>query len=175
MPEESDARYIIKIMNERLKHILNDIDLSGLNKLKLNMHELLTFASLIEKEAKIPSERKYISAVFHNRRRFGMKMDCDPTVRYAVKKFTGAIYRKDLESESPYNTYVHYGLPPTPISSIGMDSIISALNPAPVDFLFFVARNNGSHYFSRTLKEHYRAVDYYQKGIKNGFIDKQRL
>lgn len=172
--EETDAREIITVMVKRLRTVLKRVDRSPLKRLGLNIHQLLTIASLIEKEARKPEERSSIAAVFYNRLRKGMKLDCDPTVRYAVKKFTGAITVSDLENRSPYNTYVHSGLPPTPICSPGLASIRAALHPAEEDYLYFVSRNDGSHYFSRKLSEHLRAVAFYQKGIANGFIDRQK-
>ncbi len=153
--------------------ILNSIDLSNLGKLNLSTKQLLILSSIIEKEAKIPSERVLISAVFHNRLKRGIPLYSDPTIRYALKKFKGRIRYKDLKYDSPYNTRIYKGLTPTPICSSGKDSTIAALNPAKSDFLYFVARNDGSHYFSKTLKLHNKAVDYYQKGIGNGFIDNQ--
>ncbi len=175
LPEESDSRDVLTLMNRRMKTIVSGLDLSRMRALGLSLHELLTLASLIEKEAKIPSERVYISAAFHNRLKRGMKLDCDPTVRYAVKNFKGSITRADLANPSPFNTYIHRGLPPTPICSPGAASIKAALNPARVDFIYFVSRNDGSHYFSNNLREHGRAVEFYQKGIKNGFVDRQKL
>ena len=172
--EGKDARDIIIIMHNRLKEVIKSTDLSAMRKLNLNEDKLLNLASLIEKEAKVASERELISAVFHNRLRQGIALYCDPTVRYAVKKFDGRLTYSDLQIDSPYNTYKHRDLPPTPICSPGKDSIIAGLNPANSSYLYFVARNDGSHYFSKTLKEHNRAVDFYQKGIKNGFIDNQK-
>jgi len=163
-PEESDPKAVLKSMHERLNLVLGQVDLSPMNALNLDRHRLLTMASLIEKEAKVDSERPQVSAVFHNRMKKGMKLDCDPTVRYAVKRFTGPIYLKDLRDPSPYNTYVHTGLPPTPICSPGKAAITAALNPAATDYLYFVARNDGSHLFSRTYREHARAVNKYQRG-----------
>ncbi len=175
LPEDSDARDVIPVMYRRQKAVLSSIDLSALKDRELSLHQVLTLASLIEKEAKIPVERVYISSVFHNRLRMDMKLDCDPTVRYAVKKFTGRISLQDLASNSSYNTYLRKGLPPTPICMPGKDAIEAALAPSDTDFFYFVARNDGSHYFSTRLKEHNRAVDYYQKGKKNGFTDTQKL
>lgn len=175
LPESSDARDVIAVMHKRFRQVVASTDISARDDIKLTTHELITLASLIEKEARIASERRYISAVFHNRLEKGMKLDCDPTVRYAVKNFTGRITFGDLASNSPFNTYVHRGLPPTPICSPGKESIEAALYPADAGYFFFVARNDGSHYFSKNLKEHNRAVNYYQKGIRNGFKDTQRL
>lgn len=175
LAEASDARDIITIMFRRLRKITNTIDITTMKRFSLNFHQLLTLASMIEKEARKPDERIYISAVFHNRLKRGMKFDCDPTIRYAVKKFKGAITLSDLEFDSPYNTYIRRGFPPTPICSPGLDSIKAALHPAGVTFLYFVSRNDGSHYFSSNLRDHNRAVEYYQKGKKNGFVDRQKL
>lgn len=175
MAEESDPRDVIVMMHNRMKNILDTLDLSNMKGLDLDVQKLLTLASLVEKEAKIPSERVYVSAVFHSRLHEGMKLDCDPTVRYAVKKFRERLGTRDLAFDSPFNTYLRPGLPPTPIGSPGKESIIAALNPAEAPYLYFVSRNDGSHYFSKTLREHNRAVEFYQKGIKNGFVDKQKL
>jgi UPF0755 protein len=173
--ENSDTKDIIKTMHKKLNQVLESIDLKNLNKLKLDKNKLLILASIVEKEAQRASERQQISAVFHNRLNNGMRLDSDPTIRYAVKKFKGRIRYKDLKFDSPFNTRKYKGLTPTPICSVGRDSIIAALNPADSSYLYFVARNDGSHYFSKTLREHYKAVDYYQKKLKNGFIDKQQL
>ncbi len=173
--EASDSRDIITTMFKRFKGMVNTVDISPMRKFKLNFHQLITLASMIEKEARMPHERIYISAVFHNRLRRGMKFDCDPTIRYAVKKFKGTITQSDLKFDSPYNTYIRRGFPPTPICSPGIESIKAALQPARVGFIYFVSRNDGSHYFSSRLRDHNRAVEYYQKGIDNGFVDRQKL
>ncbi len=159
-PEGSDPRDIIGVMYKKMKNILGDRPAYGPG---MSVHELLTMASLVEKEAKVYNEREFISSVFHNRLRKKMKLDCDPTVRYAVKKFTGPITVSDLRSDSPYNTYRHNGLPPTPICSPGRESILAAMYPMKSEYLFFVAKNDGSHYFSKTLKEHNEAVRLYQR------------
>lgn len=173
--ESQEAKEIILIMHKQYKNIISSIDFSNMKKFRLNTYEIINLASLIEEEAKVPKERDYISAVFHNRLKKNMKLGCDPTVRYAVKKFKGRISYKDLKHDSPYNTYLYRGLPPTPICSPGKEAINAALHPADSDYLYFVARNDGSHYFSKTAREHTRAVEFYQKGIKNGFVDKQKL
>ncbi|MCK4548458.1 MAG: endolytic transglycosylase MltG [Candidatus Eisenbacteria sp.] len=124
----------------------------------LSPAEVVTLASVIEKETRVPEERPRISAVFHNRLRRGWRLEADPTVRYALKRWKGFISYKDLEVESPYNTYRVWGLPPGPIASPGVASIEAAMNPDPaVIDLYFVARGDGSHQFSRTLKAHLRA------------------
>ena len=173
--ESQEAKEIIMIMHKQYKNIISSIDFSNMKKFRLNTYEIINLASLIEEEAKVPKEREYISSVFHNRLKKNMKLGCDPTVRYAVKKFKARLTYKDLKHDSPYNTYLYRGLPPTPICSPGKEAINAALHPVDSDYLYFVARNDGSHYFSKTAREHTRAVEFYQKGIKNGFVDKQKL
>jgi len=130
----------------------------------LSVHQLLTLASIIEREAVDASEQKLISAVFWNRLRLDMPLQADPTVQYAVAKERRTLTRADLASESPYNTYVHKGLPPGPIASPGEGAIAAALDPAPVKFLYFVARgpDDRRHYFSTTVAEHNAAVARYR-------------
>ena len=128
----------------------------------LTVHQLLTLASIIEREAVDPSEQKLISAVFWNRLRLDMPLQADPTVQYAVAKERRTLTRADLASESPYNTYVHRGLPPGPIASPGVRAIEAALDPAPVKFLYFVARDDRRHFFSTTVAEHNAAVARYR-------------
>jgi len=174
MPEASDARDVIALMHRRTKTVLARLDSALLRESGLSAHALLTLASLIEKETAVGSERARVASVFRNRLNKNMKLDCDPTVRYATRKFTGRIGYRDLAYDSPFNTYLYRGLPPTPICSPGLASIEAALSPETTDYLYFVSRNDGSHYFSKTLKEHNRAVQYYQKGIGGGFRDDQR-
>ena len=172
-PAESDARDIILLMNNKMDMVLDYLYATS-EMPAMGTHEILTLASLIEKEAKYPGERPIISSVFHNRLKKNMRLDCDPTVRYAVKKFSGRLTYDDLAVDSPYNTYKTKGLPPTPICCPGRHALETAIEPASTNYLFFVARNDGSHYFSTTLRTHNRAVDYYQKGIANGFKDTQK-
>ncbi len=133
---------------------------------KREIHKILIYASMIEKEAKVKEEMPLISAVFHNRIRKGMKLQCDPTVIYGLKNFDGNLTKKNLYTKHPYNTYVNYGLPPTPIANPSKDAIIAAYKPAQVDYLYFVSKNDGTHVFSKTLKEHNKAVAKYQKRAK---------
>lgn len=127
--------------------------------LGLTLEEAMVLASLIEEETAVPDERRLVSAVFHNRLHRGMRLQSDPTVLYR-RDAPGdrRITRADLRRATPHNTYVIGGLPPTPISSPGLAAIEAAVDPAPVDHLYFVARGDGSHEFSRTLAEHERAV-----------------
>lgn len=174
IPEASDARDVIALMYRRTTSVLSRLDPALLRESGLSVHALLTLASLIEKETAVGSERALVASVFHNRLKKNMKLDCDPTVRYATRKFTGRIGYRDLAYDSPFNTYLYRGLPPTPICSPGLASIEAALSPETTDYLYFVSRNDGSHYFSKTLKEHNKAVRYYQKNIGGGFRDDQR-
>ncbi len=127
--------------------------------------EALIMASIIEKETAVASERATIAGVFVRRLQKGMKLQTDPTVIYAMgENYNGNIRRKDLKTDSPYNTYVYAGLPPTPIALPGVEAINAALHPEQGDTLYFVAKGDGSHYFSKTLNEHNRAVAKYQLG-----------
>ncbi len=136
-------------------------------------HEVVTLASLVEKETAQPMERPLIAAVFVNRLHLGMPLQCDPTTVYAAvleNRYRGTIHRSDLVSKNPYNTYTHAGLPPGPISNPGAASLAAALHPASTDYLYFVARPDGSgaHQFSATLTEHEKAVLSYRKGAPVG-------
>ncbi|MEK7783418.1 MAG: endolytic transglycosylase MltG [Candidatus Binatota bacterium] len=128
----------------------------------LSLHEVVTLASLIEKETGIEAERPLVSAVFHNRLKGKIPLQSDPTVIYGLKRFSGSLTRKDLQSRSPYNTYRILGLPPGPICNPGLSALKAALYPAPVPYLYFVSKNDGSHLFSVSLSEHNRAVKIYQ-------------
>jgi cell division protein YceG involved in septum cleavage len=131
-----------------------------------SVRELVTLASLVEKEAKIEDERPQIAAVYANRLEVGMGLYADPTVIFALKqegRWDGNIRREDLRMDSPYNTYRHAGLPPGPIASPGLASLEAAARPADITSLYFVSRNDGSHVFADTLAEHNRNVDRWQR------------
>ena len=129
---------------------------------KMTVHQVVTLASIIEKETGAPAERPVISSVFHNRLQKDMRLASDPTVIYGIKDFNGNLTRKDLTTPTPYNTYKIKGLPPGPIANPGADAIQAALYPADTDFLFFVSKRDGTHHFSKTYPEHEKAVRKYQ-------------
>jgi UPF0755 protein len=130
--------------------------------------EALTLASIVEKETGLASERPLIAGVFISRLEKGMRLQTDPTVIYGMgEDFDGNIRSRDLRTDTPYNTYTRHGLPPTPIAMPGADAIRAVLHPDKKGYLYFVARGNGAHYFSRTLEEHNRAVQKFQLGKKN--------
>ena len=128
----------------------------------LSSHEILTLASIIEKETGVDSERPLVSAVFHNRLKRLMPLQSDPTVIYGIKEFNGNLTRKNLQDSSPYNTYRITALPPGPICNPGLSSIRAALRPAQVPYLYFVSKNDGTHLFSATIEAHNQAVKLYQ-------------
>ena len=136
-----------------------------------DVHRTVTLASLVEKEGKLADERPRIAAVFENRLRIGMKLDCDPTTIYAAllqEHYRGVIHRSDLDSDHPYNTYRHSGLPPGPIANPGLASLRAALAPADIDSLYFVARADGSggHEFSSNIAAHESAVQRYHRALR---------
>ena len=129
----------------------------------MTLQEVVTLASVIEKETGLAKERSLVSGVFHNRLRRNIPLQSDPTVIYALTYFDGNIRKADLSVDSPYNTYKVRGLPPGPIANPGLAAIQAALYPTPSDFVYFVSRNDGSHKFSATLAEHNEAVNKYQR------------
>jgi peptidoglycan lytic transglycosylase G len=131
----------------------------------LTVRQAVTLASLVEKETAVADERPIVAAVYLNRRKTGMPMQADPTVIYALQRagrYTGNLRRDDLQLDSPYNTYRYAGLPPGPIAAPGKAALEAVAHPAPVDYLYFVSRNDGSHVFARTLEEHNRNVQQWQ-------------
>lgn len=128
----------------------------------LTLHQWVTLASIVEKETAQTSERPLIASVFLNRLKIGMPLQTDPTVIYGIKNFNGNLTRNDLATNTPYNTYTNPGLPPGPICSPGLDALNAVLNPIPTQYLYFVAKGDGTHYFSSSLEEHNQAVRTYQ-------------
>lgn len=156
------AREILLAMADQFRDNFNRSMQHKSREMGLSLHQAVTLASLIEKETGNEAERPLISAVFHNRLKRKIALQSDPSVIYGLKRYSGHLTRRDLQSPSPYNTYRIAGLPPAPICNPGLASLRAALFPARVPYLYFVSRNDGSHLFSATLEEHNRAVEKYQ-------------
>ncbi len=157
-----DEKALLAMMVSQFR---NNIDLKLKNdakKLGLNLHQWVTLASIIEKETGMVEEMPLIASVFHNRLKRNIPLQTDPTVIYGIKDFDGNITRKHLKTPTPYNTYLIRGLPPGPIASPGLSALEAAAHPAATKYLYFVARGDGGHQFSKTLKEHNAAVRKYQ-------------
>lgn len=154
IPWGAPPEYIIRAMTDQLMSFVSDSLEDRMRETGFTLHELLTFASLIEAEARDGEERTLISSVYHNRLRKRMLLQCDPTVIYALGGLDRPLYFKDLEVDSPYNTYKYSGLPPGPICSPGAASIKAALYPDDTDYIYFVADGAGGHIFTETLQEH---------------------
>ncbi len=154
---------LIVLMVERFKAVYEPLS-DQRKRVNLTDNEILTLASIIEKETGAAFERPVISAVFQNRLRIGMKLDSDPTVIYGMgENYSGNLSRRDLKEYTEYNTYVIKGLPLGPIANPGRDSIIAVLDPADVKYLYFVSKGDGTHHFSNSFREHQNAVNKYQR------------
>jgi UPF0755 protein len=165
-PKGAAAAEILNGMVSQFKEAFGPDERRRAAEIGMTPREVVILASLIEKETSRIEEKPLVSAVFQNRLRIGMKLDCDPTIIYALKRagpFEGPLRTKDLKFDSPYNTYLYRGLPPGPICNPGRVSIKAALFPASADFLYFVADRNGGHVFSRTIREHQAAVRDYRR------------
>ena len=162
-PRTVKAREVLVTMVGQLRQVVGPDLLARMQELKMTMHEVLTLASVIEKETGSGSERPEISAVFHNRLKKHIPLQSDPTVIYGLPAFDGNLHKKDLSNPSPYNTYRVRGLPPGPIANPGILAIRATLYPSDSHSLYFVSRNDGTHQFSATLIEHNQAVEKYQK------------
>ena len=148
-----EPRAVVEMMLRQFGAEITPADMARAAELHMSLDQVITLASIIEKEAKVDSERPIISSVYHNRLKIGMKLDADPTVRYALGDPARPLYRADLSVDSPYNTYKYGGLPPGPISNPGRASITAALWPADTPYLYFVSKNDGTHAFARTYEE----------------------
>lgn len=165
LPRKVTAQGLCQRLTQQFREVWRSLDSTK------TPHQIVTLASLVEKESAVPEERPRIAGLFVNRLAKGMKLECDPTVIYGAlveNRYRGAIYKSDLANQSPYNTYQHTGLPPGPIANPGLESLRAALNPAATDEVFFVALPGatGHHAFSKTLAEHNRAVEAYRRGQK---------
>jgi len=153
------AEAVIRIMKSQFERVWNSDFDTRARELKWTQHQVLTLASIIEREIMVRAEMPLVSAVYHNRLRKGMKLEADPTVQYALGFWKKRLLFSDLkQTDSPYNTYKYKGLPPGPICSPGRDAILAALYPADSNALFFVAREDGTHTFSHTYAEHLKKV-----------------
>lgn len=154
---------VLKLMVNTLRaHFTSDM-YTQMIRLGFNERQVLTLASIIEKEAVVDPEREIISAVYHNRLKKKMRLQADPTAIYGVKDYRLGVTRKDLRRRTPYNTYLKKGLPPGPIAAAGLKSIMAALYPSDVPYLFFVSKDNREHYFSETIREHTNAVNRFRR------------
>lgn len=153
---------IIRFMVRQFRRLMTSDLMERMEQLNLTEAEVVTLASIIEKEGGPHEEKALISAVFHNRLKKGMRLQSDPTVIYGIEDFDGNLRRADLKKKTPYNTYRINGLPPGPICNPGLKALRAALYPAPVKYLYFVSNNNGSHHFSTNLVDHNKAVLKYQ-------------
>ena len=166
LPQSPEApRTLVRHMLERFRSVIGP-ELGRIAEKGLSVREVVTLASIVELETARAGERPRIAAVFLNRLEKGMPLQTDPSVIYALKlagRWDGNIRKKDLEIDSPYNTYKHAGLPPGPLGSPGKEAILAVIDPTPTKELYFVSRNDGTHEFSETLGAHNRAVNRYQR------------
>ena len=162
IPKGMDPEDAIGMMIDRMRKEYSGELEERASKVGFSEREVLTLASIIEKEAETANERPLISAVYHNRLRKGIPLQADPTVIYGIKSF-GKVTARDVRRKTAYNTYMFKGLPPGPIASPGIKSIIAALYPAKVPYMFFVSNNDGTHRFSVTPEEHQAAVELYRR------------
>lgn len=157
-PDGTTGRAAVETMVRRFERVWEPAWDERLQALAMSRHDVITLASIVEKEARLAPERPVIAAVYLNRLRTGMRLQADPTVQYALGEHVTRLFYKDLDIDSPYNTYRYAGLPPGPIASPGRASIVAALNPASVNYRFFVAHADGHHEFHVDYASHSRAV-----------------
>jgi UPF0755 protein len=162
LPKGIIVEDIVKRMVQRYKAVFTPDYQKRADELGMTEHQVVTLASIVEKEAKVVSERKLIAAVYHNRLKKRMKLQADPTAVYGMKAWVTKVTKEDLKRRTPYNTYLHRGLPPGPIANPGQGAILATLYPESVDYLFFVAQGDGSHYFSNDYDEHEKAIGRYK-------------
>jgi len=165
IPLNYNSKQIIEIFLNRFDSVVNNEMREKIKEKGLSLLKVIIMASIVEKEAKLEEEKPIIAKVFYNRLKKGMLLQADPTLIYALilnGTYDGNIRKKDFMLDSKYNTYKYYGLPILPICNPGKNSILAAIFPADVDYIYFVAKPDGSHYFSKSLEEHNRAVYIYQ-------------
>ncbi len=159
---EANEEWVLRAMVGRFREVFGSLQ-EAAGDTSLDSHQVVILASIVEKETGLAEERPLVARVFLNRLELGMKLQADPTVVYGIAGFDGNLTRQHLETPSPYNTYTQPGLPAGPICNPGRAALEAVLQPADGDFLYFVARKDGTHQFSRTLAEHNRAVNQYQR------------
>jgi UPF0755 protein len=165
LARKTDAAQLVRLMVQRFAHAFSPDLRQKAAERSLSIRQTVTLASIVEKETGRADERPLVAAVYANRLRIGMALQCDPTVIYALQragKYNGNLKREDLSMDSPYNTYRNPGLPPGPIASPGRAALEAAVQPAPANFLYFVSKNDGSHAFAGTLDQHNRNVQKFQ-------------
>ena len=163
LAHDEEPERLISQMTAYFEKMYSQISVGVPQTVGMSRHEVVTLASMIEKEAVFPAERPMIASVFQNRLKLGMRLQSDPTAVYGVKTFGWTVTKADILRPSPYNTYLNAGLPPGPIGNPGADALRAVLYPAKTPYLYFVARRDGTHQFSRTLEEHNQAVRKYLK------------
>jgi UPF0755 protein len=156
------AGRVIDVMVKRFRDIVTPLE-ARIKDSGMTLKQVVILASIVEKETGRPEERPMIARVFLNRLQKNMRLESDPTVIYGINNFNGNLTKRDLKTKTSYNTYIIRGLPPGPIANPGLAAISAVLNPAEGNYYYFVSKNNGTHYFSETLKEHNRAVRRFQK------------
>lgn len=163
LPRGLPANELARVLVEQFDLAWGEVA-SQAEGLDLSKHQIVTLASIVEKETGVPDERPLIAAVFLNRLRRGMRLETDPTVIYGIEDFDGNLRKRDLlDDGNPYNTYRIAGLPPGPIANPGVDALRAVVQPADSDYLYFVSKNDGTHRFSTSYREHVNAVNRYQK------------
>jgi len=170
---EMEPEEVIQMMVHQFKKVFGPDLIHRASELGISQREAVILASIIEKESSLSEEKPLISAVFHNRLKRNIPLQSDPVVIYGIKNFDGNLTKEHLGKQTPYNTYLIVGLPPTPICNPGKESLLAALHPASVPYLYFVSKNDGSHYFSSEIEDHNRAVWKYQKFQRKNNLTKK--
>ena len=161
---EESPESLVQMMVHRFEEVHREESLGATAPDEYDLFDIVTIASIVEREALLASEEPRIAGVIYNRLRTNMRLDCDVTIQYALNKYGRRLTYADLAHDTPYNSYIYKGLPPGPICNPGRGALAAALRPEDTEYLYFVSMNNGSHYFSETLEEHNRAVRKYQLG-----------
>lgn len=174
-PDGATARQAIELMVQRFERVWKPEWNARVDSLKMSRHQVVTLASIVEKEVRKGFERPTVSAVYHNRLKIGQALQADPTVQYALgRRRPGRVLYRDLRVESPYNTYRRTGLPPGPIASPGAASLEAALYPADVTYRYFVAHPDGHHEFRNTYAEHLKAIEYVRSVARRDSLERRR-